>query len=58
MLADVFGDRTFVGVASVIAALASLVSAVGTIMNNRRIKKVGEDVEVVKKNGHGEGGTA
>ena len=53
MLADWFGDRTFVGIASVIAALASLVSAVGAVLNNRRIKRVGEDVETVKKNGNG-----
>ena len=29
----------------------------GTIMNNRKLRKVGEDVETVKRNGHGEGGT-
>ena len=52
-----FDDRTFVGIAAVIAAIASLFTAVAQVWNNRKLRKVGEDVETVKRNGHEEGGT-
>lgn len=48
---------TLVGIAAVIAAIASLFTAVAQVWNNRKLTKVQEVVEVVKKNGHGEGGT-
>lgn len=47
---------TLVGIAAVIAAIASLFTAVAQVWNNRKLSRVESDVKVVK-NGHGEGGT-
>lgn len=43
---------TLMGVAAVIAAIASLFTAVGQVWNNRKLARVGDDVRVVK-NGNG-----
>ncbi len=43
MTSGMSGEHTLMGVAAVIAAIASLVSAVGTYMNGKKLKDMQDD---------------